>query len=153
MPANKGRSALVLSLLNSLGLLSPDYSPSHRLQVIKPIRATHKELSSYHTQGYLDAVLHPEDSNSGSEPIEVSANYGLEDDCPMFDGISDYVELVGGATLTAAKSLQIANIAICWDGGRFVPLSNSARATIHRRKDITLKNPVHQDSAMLQIVN
>lgn len=125
LPANKGRSALVLSLLNSLGLLSPNYSATHRLQIIKPIRASYKELSYYHTEGYLDAVLHPVDSNLNSEFVEVSANYGLEDDCPMFEGISDYVELVGGATLTAAKSLQFANIAICWDGGRFVLFFNS----------------------------
>ena len=41
-------------------------------------------------------------------------------DCPLFPGLCDYVRLVGGATLTAASALQqnVADIAICWDGGR-----------------------------------
>jgi len=41
-------------------------------------------------------------------------------DCPLFPGLCDYVQLVGGATLTAVRALQqnVADIAICWDGGR-----------------------------------
>jgi len=41
-------------------------------------------------------------------------------DCPLFPGLSEYVQLVGGATLTAVTALQniAVDIAICWDGGR-----------------------------------
>ena len=41
----------------------------------------------------------------------------------MFAGLADYVQLVGGATLTATKVLQqnLTDIAICWDGGRYSP--------------------------------
>jgi histone deacetylase 8 len=44
----------------------------------------------------------------------------LEKDCPLFSGLRDYVQLVGGATLTAVSALQqnVGDIAICWDGGR-----------------------------------
>jgi len=43
-------------------------------------------------------------------------------DCPPFPGLHDYVPLVAGASLTAANVLvkQLADIAICWDGGRSV---------------------------------
>jgi histone deacetylase 8 len=41
-------------------------------------------------------------------------------DCPPFIGLSDYVQLVAGASLSAAHALRqdMADISICWDGGR-----------------------------------
>ncbi|KAL0958306.1 hypothetical protein HGRIS_000451 [Hohenbuehelia grisea] len=44
----------------------------------------------------------------------------LQQDCPPFQGLHHYVPLVGGASLTAARTLTagLAEIAICWDGGR-----------------------------------
>lgn len=41
----------------------------------------------------------------------------------MFAGLAEYVQLVGGATLTATKALQqnLTDIALCWDGGRYSP--------------------------------
>ena len=41
-------------------------------------------------------------------------------DCPPFQGLSEYVQLVAGAALTAAEVLRQskAEVAICWDGGR-----------------------------------
>jgi len=124
LPSNPARSALVLSLVNSLGLLSPQYSASRRIQVIKPIRASYKELAAYHSREYLDAVLHTTLPAGDSSPSSIqavatsAAAFGLEDDCPVFDGMSEYVQLVGGATLTAVKALHAMDIAICWDGGR-----------------------------------
>ena len=44
--------------------------------------------------------------------------FGLQDDCPTFKGLEDYVLLVAGANLTAAKCLKWVDVAICWDGGR-----------------------------------
>jgi histone deacetylase 8 len=43
-------------------------------------------------------------------------------DCPPFAGLSDYVTLVAGATLTAVDALRydISDIAINWDGGRYL---------------------------------
>ncbi len=56
----------------------------------------------------------------------------------MFAGLADYVQLVGGATLTATKVLQqnLTDIAICWDGGRYslraIPSIKSISFTITR---------------------
>lgn len=50
--------------------------------------------------------------------------YGLEYDCPYFEGISEYVRLVGGASVACAEFLiqeyndQQIPIAINWQGGR-----------------------------------
>jgi len=43
-------------------------------------------------------------------------------DCPPFKGLPEYVQLVAGASLSAASVLRQhkADIALCWDGGRFL---------------------------------
>jgi len=62
-------------------------------------------------------VLNPSD--------EEPESFGLEDDCPIFDGMPEYIQLVAGATCTAANALKlgVVDTAICWDGGRcaFIP--------------------------------
>lgn len=51
-------------------------------------------------------------------------------DCPRFLGLPEYIQLVGGATLTAVLALQrdISDISICWDGGRYWQVCFSAKA-------------------------
>ncbi|KAJ1679710.1 Histone deacetylase 8 [Spiromyces aspiralis] len=46
--------------------------------------------------------------------------FGLEQDCPLFDGIYEYVLTTAGGTLAAAECLLsgAADIAIHWEGGR-----------------------------------
>lgn len=61
----------------------------------------------------------PDVSKDASKNVEADIReFGLLDDCPLFTGLSDYVPMVGGATLTAAASLKTMDISICWDGGR-----------------------------------
>ncbi|KAF8056680.1 histone deacetylase 8 [Lyophyllum atratum] len=116
LPSNKQRSSTVHSLIHAFGL-------SKRVKVIRPVRASYKDLAAYHTRDYLDAVLAPPSSNTSTDansPFEPDSELGLDSDCPPFPALSAYVPLVAGATLTAAQALinRIARIAICWDGGR-----------------------------------
>lgn len=91
---------------------------------MNPRKATYKELAVYHSNDYLDFVLDSKNyvSSAGDAPMDASlnANFGLEDDCPPFQGLPEYVQLIAGAVLTAAEVLRQskAEIAICWDGGR-----------------------------------
>lgn len=117
LPSNKQRSVLVHSLVSALGLISNHGgSETHRMQVANPRRATLQDLELYHSKEYLDYVL---DQNA-VEDERLSAELGLEDDCPRFPGLADYVQLVAGASLAAANALKLASISICWDGGRYV---------------------------------
>lgn len=52
--------------------------------------------------------------------LDKEETYGLEDDCPAFVGMSDYVQEIAGASLTAARELRDgrADVAIAWTGGR-----------------------------------
>ncbi|EGN92545.1 hypothetical protein SERLA73DRAFT_65582 [Serpula lacrymans var. lacrymans S7.3] len=122
LPSNKNRSLLVHSLASSLGILVPKQKHNgQHIRLIRPNRATLKDLSVYHTRDYLDFSLNPDNhsENVQQEPNE-SADFGLEDDCPPFRGLDDYIFLVAGASLTGANTLKTdqADIAICWDGGR-----------------------------------
>ncbi|KAH9918958.1 histone deacetylase complex protein [Fomitopsis serialis] len=119
LPSNSNRSLLVHALVKAYGLLDPAKCPKDtRLQVLRPVPADDKELGAYHTQDYLQFVLNPANGSAPDDPNV--AEFGLEEDCPPFAGLSQYVRLVAGGTLTAASALREdrADIAICWDGGR-----------------------------------
>ncbi|CAL1703160.1 unnamed protein product [Somion occarium] len=119
LPSNKNRSLLVHSLVKELGLLSPRSSNSQcsRLQLLRPNLASANDLSSYHARDYLDYVLNCNHFSNDGTPFdaEKAAEYGIEEDCPWFQGLPAYIRLVGGASLTVQGQ---ADIAINWDGGR-----------------------------------
>ncbi|KAG6816139.1 hypothetical protein H0H87_008374 [Tephrocybe sp. NHM501043] len=108
LPSNKQRSSTVHSLIHAFGL-------SKRVKVIRPIRASYKDLATYHTREYLDTVLVPQKLSADFDDI-----FGLDSDCPPFPLLPAYVSLVAGAALTAVQALvtDTAQVTICWDGGR-----------------------------------
>ncbi|KAJ7716261.1 hypothetical protein DFH07DRAFT_973957 [Mycena maculata] len=118
LPSNRNRSALVHTLARALGLFLRNFSPTRTIALVPPQSAGFAELNSYHTKEYLDFVLDPNNVEGGDEGTKMEL--GLEDDCPPFEGMAQYVCLVGGASLTAVKMLCQAGceLAVCWDGGR-----------------------------------
>ncbi|KAK2459609.1 hypothetical protein APHAL10511_008364 [Amanita phalloides] len=112
LPSNKKRSLLVHSLIKSLGFLHP-HGP---LDLVRPQPASLKELAQYHDRDYLNYIF-----SNDFRQISEDGQWGLQDDCPVFPGLPEYVSAIAGATLTAVKCLQQSthNTAICWDGGRF----------------------------------
>ncbi|KAI3601319.1 histone deacetylase 8 [Moniliophthora roreri] len=113
LPSNPNRSLLVHTLIKDFDLLSQSYSNKRRILVIKPHIASYQDLVAYHSKDYLDFILNGNEEGS-------PAGFGLEDDCPVFPGLKEYVCCVAGATLTAVNALKVPNVevAICWDGGR-----------------------------------
>ncbi|KAJ3324689.1 Histone deacetylase 8 [Blyttiomyces sp. JEL0837] len=84
-------------------------------RIVEPKRATRKDLTSFHAEDYVDMLFEAEalmklDPEAHSEALE---DYGLQ-------FLSDYVQLVTGASITAATELisGSADVAINWDGGR-----------------------------------
>ncbi|KAG0706890.1 hypothetical protein DFH29DRAFT_898822 [Suillus ampliporus] len=118
LPSNRNRSLLVYSLIHAYGLLTTctDQTPQ-RFLVVRPRPAGEKELLVYHTHDYLDYAMA---QSSDAQNLLIASEFGLEDDCPMFRGIKDYITQVAGATLTGAAVIRndVSDIAICWDGGR-----------------------------------
>ena len=118
------------SLVEALGLLkndlvtSPtnvDYSP-RSIRVVNPQPASYDALAVYHTREYLDRVLRRHEQLAKDVDDDEKNDLGLEDDCPLFRGLEKYVPLVAGASLTGAQALMrgFADVAIAWDGGRYV---------------------------------
>ncbi|KAI6132369.1 hypothetical protein EV401DRAFT_273527 [Pisolithus croceorrhizus] len=119
LPSNKNRSFLVHSLATALcqfKATNPESGQKY-LRVLRPRRATARELLVYHTRDYLEYALNPSRDYQDQSQI---AEFGLEDDCPPFHNMHEYIQLVAGATLTAVEALKddVCDIAICWDGGR-----------------------------------
>ncbi|OJA15456.1 hypothetical protein AZE42_02207 [Rhizopogon vesiculosus] len=118
LPSNRNRSLLVYSLIHAYGLLTTcNDQTSRRFVVVRPRPAGEKELLAYHTHDYLKyAMAQPSDAQN----LLIASQFGLEDDCPKFHGIKDYITHVAGATLTGAAVIrdEASVVAICWDGGR-----------------------------------
>ncbi|KAF8340132.1 histone deacetylase 8 [Amanita rubescens] len=125
LPSNRNRSLLVHTLAKSLGLLSLNLANQRRLDLVKPQLASQKELSQYHDPEYLEFIF---SNNITEESGGLLSEWGLEDDCPTFPGLSEYVRSIAGATLAAVQCLQQPKyeIAICWDGGRHHALKSRA---------------------------
>jgi len=53
---------IVHALVTTMGIMSPNFSNTRRIQVVNPTRATYKDLAVYHSRDYLDFVLNPRHS-------------------------------------------------------------------------------------------
>ncbi len=71
---------MVHSLVKALALLAPAESDhSTKLQPVRPVRATLKELAAYHTQDYLQFLLDPNNISATIRKPEDDAEFGLEE--------------------------------------------------------------------------
>lgn len=103
-----------------------DHPIRRRAQVVAPERASPAQLRMYHSEDYLEALLSRRCEQKGRTSAASSARqaegerYGLLDDCPHFKQLKNYVELIAGGSLTAARLLaeDKSDVAIFWDGGR-----------------------------------
>ncbi|KAI9568674.1 hypothetical protein HD554DRAFT_2021839 [Boletus coccyginus] len=118
LPSNKNRSLLVHSLVSAFGIQSLALPNGQKcIKFLRPRRATSQELLAYHTRNYLDHALNPSNDH---EDLSQGAEFGLEDDCPPFKGMHEYIPQVAGVTLTAVDAIKenTCDVALCWDGGR-----------------------------------
>ncbi|KAI0746555.1 histone deacetylase complex protein [Daedaleopsis nitida] len=119
LPSNRNRSLLVHSLVKEFGLLNAQSKDDAACaKPLRPSPADLKDLSAYHDRDYLDHLLNGVVKRAPDQGKDTE--YGLEEDCPSFAHLPEYVRLVAGASLSAARALREdqADIAICWDGGR-----------------------------------
>lgn len=93
-------------------------------------------VASFHgSDSSMEMRLRPSSSLSDSQSkggykriLLAKDQFGLQDDCPAFEGLQQHVSLVAGAAITAAELLATgqADIAIAWDGGRHHAKKSSA---------------------------
>lgn len=128
LPSNPGRASRVHSLIDAFGLVD-------KCSVIKCTPCTGAALCKFHTKVYIDHLLTANDEDGDSESERWSSTppwedhtsggamdraYGLEYDCPNFEGLPEYITHIAGATLQASESLlkEESTVAINWTGGR-----------------------------------
>ncbi|KAK9370627.1 hypothetical protein V1509DRAFT_656893 [Lipomyces kononenkoae] len=139
LPSNVGRASLVDDLIRSHGLLALCDD------IISPSFASKDQLTAYHDSKFISYVLKGEDtvfsdsdeSDRGSRGSAHSTlsnkdaeerlreRFGLEFDCPEFEGLDKYVQAISGATIACARYLTAQKVnsdkqrvAINWLGGR-----------------------------------
>lgn len=127
LPSNRGRASRVHSLIEAFGLVD-------KCKIIECQPCDICQLYKFHDRRFIDyltASNHDHSTCSSEDEVEYpyhsdsdcedkDALYGLQYDCPYFEGLSEYVRLVAGATIQASDSLvnEQSKIAIHWNGGR-----------------------------------
>ncbi|KAG4090852.1 hypothetical protein H8356DRAFT_1711036 [Neocallimastix lanati (nom. inval.)] len=95
-----------------------EYGLFNKLEIFRPIRATSKEMTHFHTEEYINFLqkITPEHSDE-YERLQVKYNVG--EDCPVFDGLYEFSSISAGGSMSAANKLNRGESDICinWAGG------------------------------------
>ncbi|KAJ2761958.1 Histone deacetylase 8, partial [Coemansia nantahalensis] len=123
LPSNSGRASRVHALVDALGL-------SGGVAEIEPEPLTDAGLAAFHSDEYLACLFGygpgEASGSEGSDPDDAGdalsrmEQFGLVDDCALFEGVEEHVRYAGGGTVGAARALVDggAQVAIHWEGGR-----------------------------------
>lgn len=105
---------MVQDLINAYGVLNPN-----KVLIISKCSATEDELKTFHSSSYIDFLKKVNDCNDSIEFENEQLEFGLGYDCPLLAKNFDFVKVVGGSSLTAAKLLNTEKFkfAINWFGG------------------------------------
>ncbi|KAH8920119.1 hypothetical protein BT69DRAFT_1313145 [Atractiella rhizophila] len=114
-PMRPHRTKITHDLVRAYGL-------DEKMDVLKPRRSTAQDMTAFHTDEYVD-VLHT--LNLASKDWKKLTGNGsrfvcvVEQDCPAFDGVFEFVSISAGGSVEAAKRLNSgkADIGINWAGG------------------------------------
>lgn len=94
------------------------YKLYEKMDVYTPRPASREEMLEFHSEDYIDFLkqVTPDSLGKFSQQLK---QFGIGDDCPVFDGVYDYSSIYAGASLDATQKLisGASDIAINWSGG------------------------------------
>lgn len=95
------------------------YKLYEKMDLYLPRRATRQELLEFHLEDYVNFLQSVTPELSAKMGEEKLAQFNIGDDCPIFDGMYDYLSIYTGASLDASRKLisGMSDIAINWSGG------------------------------------
>ncbi len=96
-PFNSHRAGRTHATLHKMGLLG-----GRTRREIPPVALQEGELLRFHAPEYLDALRAGQEGRFSPGAVEMGLG---TPDCPIFDGMYDYVRLAAGGTLTGARAL------------------------------------------------
>ncbi|KAI5454832.1 histone deacetylase [Naganishia albida] len=114
-----------LTLTNELVL---GYGLHDYMSVYSPRKATSEEITQFHSEDYIDYLSRVTPASLAADidvnrvlPAEAQIHTHRigDDDCPAFSGLFNFCQQYAGASLAAARKLNIGatDIAINWSGG------------------------------------
>ncbi|KAF2755353.1 histone deacetylase [Pseudovirgaria hyperparasitica] len=108
------------------------YGLHNAMDLYESPQATLDDLNAFHGRPYLNFLkrirVDTKEADENREDLETFGFGGEYNDCPVFDGLWDYVTIYTGATMEAARHLcnQTSDIAINWSGGLHHAKKNAA---------------------------
>jgi histone deacetylase HOS2 len=106
------------------------YGLEYTMDLHEPRPATFAEIKAFHDEEYLSFLqsVTPQNMDPDDQSYLAFGFGGESNDCPVFDGLWNYVSLYSGATLHAARNLvnNTSDIAINWSGGLHHAKKNAA---------------------------
>lgn len=95
-----------------------NYDLYRKMDVYRPHVATDDEMQRFHSDDYIEFLrrVTPDNINDFSKQLQ---KYTVGDDCPVFDGLYDYVRVYTGGSIDGAVKLNNGDVdvAINWSGG------------------------------------
>ncbi|KAK7178690.1 Histone deacetylase phd1 [Paraphaeosphaeria sporulosa] len=118
-PMKPWRLTLTKQLVLSYGL-------EYTMDLYEPRPASVHELAIFHDRDYISIT--PQNAQLEDSQYVAFGFGGETNDCPVFDGLWNYVSLYSGASMSAAWDLlsKQSDIAINWSGGLHPAKKNSA---------------------------
>lgn len=96
------------------------YGLYRKMEVYRPKPATERQLQRFHSEDYIDFLkkISPDNIKTFSTLMQ-KYNMGEFTDCPVFDGIYEFVSTYSGCSIDGAVKLNhgLTDIAINWSGG------------------------------------
>ncbi|KAF9172863.1 histone deacetylase [Mortierella sp. AD011] len=113
-PMKPHRVRMCHSLVTNYGLYK-------KMDVIRPKRATARQMTRFHNDEYVDFLYRLTPEMVGGEGMSEQTKhlFNLGDDCPVFDGLFEFCSISAGGSIAAANKLirGESDIAINWAGG------------------------------------
>ncbi|KAF8936301.1 histone deacetylase [Dissophora ornata] len=113
-PMKPHRVRMCHSLVTTYGLYK-------KMDVIRPKRATARQMTRFHNDEYVDFLYRLTPEMVGGEGMSEQTKhlFNLGDDCPVFDGLFEFCSISAGGSIAAANKLirGESDIAINWAGG------------------------------------
>lgn len=110
-PMKPHRMRMAHSLISSYNLHS-------YMTILRPRRATSKDLTTFHSDEYIDFLMRvtPETVQQMSGE---GSHFLVGDDCPAFEGLFEFCSISSGGSIEAAKCLNDGknDVVINWAGG------------------------------------
>lgn len=89
------------------------------MTVIASTPASPDDLKSFHSSDFVDLIAKVDSVTNINNYEDELLEYGIGYDCPLLDQHYDFMKIIAGGSLSAAKLLinGACNVAINWFGG------------------------------------